>query len=79
LASGVATGFLFDTVTADSLTHALQRAISLYAQADAWHSMQQQGMRADLSWQRSGARYADLYARVIGSRRDGRVFTYAPA
>jgi starch synthase len=79
LASGVATGFLFDTVTADSLTHALQRAISLYAQPDAWHGMQQQGMRADLSWQRSGARYADLYARVLGSRRDGRVFANATA
>jgi starch synthase len=74
LASGVATGFLFDAVTADSLAHAMQRAISLYALHDAWHGMQQQGMRADISWQRSGARYAELYARVISSRRDGRAF-----
>ena len=72
LASGVATGFLFDAVTTDSLAHALQRAISLYALRDAWHGMQQQGMRADISWQRSGARYAELYARVISSRGDGR-------
>ena len=69
LASGVATGILFDEVTADSLAHALRRAMSLYAQTDVWHGMQQQGMRADFSWQRSGARYAELYARVIGSRR----------
>ena len=75
LASGVATGILFDGVTADSLSHALQRTIALYAQRDIWHGMQQQGMRADISWQRSGARYAELYARVISSRRDGRSFT----
>jgi starch synthase len=75
LASGVATGILFDGVTADSLAHALQRAIALYAQRDVWHGMQQQGMRADNSWQRSGARYADLYARVISSRRSGQPFS----
>jgi starch synthase len=77
LAAGVATGLLFDNVTGDGLAHAFQRAISLYAQHDVWHGIQQQGMRADFSWKRSGARYAELYAGVIGSRRDGHVIANA--
>jgi starch synthase len=72
LASGVATGLLFDGVTGDSLAHALRRAIALYAQPEVWHGMQQQGMRADFSWRRSGARYAALYARVIETRQNER-------
>jgi starch synthase len=66
--SGAATGFLFDGVTADALGKALQRAVDLYAQPAIWRGMQLQGMRSDFSWKKSGARYADLYNRLISSR-----------
>jgi starch synthase len=68
LAQGVATGILFDDVTSDGLAHALQRAVSLYARPDIWGAIQAHGMREDLSWRQSGARYAELYARLVGSR-----------
>jgi starch synthase len=65
LAQGVATGILFDSVTGEGVANALQRAISLYARRDAWSRMQVQGMTADFSWHQSGARYAELYAKLI--------------
>jgi starch synthase len=64
LAQGVATGILFDGMTKDALVEALQRAVSLYARPEIWAGMQTQGMRADFSWRRSGARYAELYRRL---------------
>jgi starch synthase len=66
--AGVATGILFDSPTGDELAKALQRAVDLYAQPDVWRTMQQQGMRSDFSWKKSGARYADLYTRLVNSR-----------
>ncbi|MGN7159549.1 glycogen synthase GlgA [Sphingomonas sp. SAFR-052] len=61
VAAGVATGVQFAAVTQDGLLHALRRTMALYARPDLWTGMQKQGMRADFSWKRSGARYADLY------------------
>ncbi len=61
VAAGVATGVQFAAVTPDGLLHALRRTMALYARPDLWTTMQKQGMRADFSWKRSGARYADLY------------------
>ncbi len=61
VAAGVATGVQFAAVTPDGLLHALRRTMGLYARGDLWTAMQKQGMRADFSWKRSGARYAELY------------------
>jgi starch synthase len=69
LAQGVATGILFDGGTSDGLAYALQRAVSLYARPDAWSGLQVQSMRADFSWRQSGARYAELYARLCKNNR----------
>ncbi len=65
IAAGVATGIQFGAVTADGLHHALRRTMALYARPELWTTMQKQGMRADFSWKRSGARYADLYRSLI--------------
>ena len=46
LASGVATGILFDGVTAAKVwPRPCSRTMALYAQPDVWRRMQQQGMR----------------------------------
>lgn len=66
LAQGAATGILFDGVTKDALVDALQRTVSLYARRATWTGLQNQGMRADFSWRRSGARYAELYRQLAG-------------
>ncbi len=66
LASGAATGFLFDGVTEKSLVRAIKRAVAAFADRSVWRTLQAQGMKADFSWTRSGRKYADLYRRIIG-------------
>jgi starch synthase len=63
VSAGVATGFLFHGVTRESLTRALAHTIARYTNRKVWKSLQEQGMRADYSWARSGRQYADLYRR----------------
>ena len=70
LAQGVATGILFDGVANESLANALQRTVSLYTRRDVWSKMQVQGMTADFSWHQSGARYAELYTRLVQGPAD---------
>jgi starch synthase len=53
-------------VTGESLSDALRRTIALFGQKDVWRQIQQQGMRADFSWKRVGARYAELYRKTVG-------------
>ena len=65
LSAGVASGIQFSPVTQEALEHALQRTSTLYADKAAWASMQQAGMKADVSWTRSAARYADLYRSLL--------------
>ncbi len=65
LTAGVATGIQFDTESADALTDAVRRAIAVYEVAEDWKSVQLQGMKADVSWQRSARRYAALYKRLL--------------
>ena len=68
VSAGVATGFQFAPVTADAFRHALRRTIAAYADKKLWAKIQKQGMKADVSWDRSAARYADLYKSLIEKR-----------
>ena len=63
--AGAATGFLFHGVSAERLAAALQHTIARYANRKVWKALQEQGMRADNSWARSGRQYADLYRRFV--------------
>lgn len=65
LSAGVATGIQFAPVTADALGHAIRRTTAAFAEPKLWTRMQRQGMKADVSWDRSAARYADLYRALI--------------
>jgi starch synthase len=65
LAAEAATGILFNDVTAGSLMRALERTMALFAQPVSWSAIQRQGMKADFSWRRSGAKYATLYAGLL--------------
>lgn len=65
LAANVATGLQFSPVTAEGLRHALRRTFRLFSDRRLWSAMQRQGMKSDVSWGRSGARYADLYASLL--------------
>ena len=65
LAAGVATGFQFSSVTADGLRQALRRVFTHYQDTKAWNRMQVQGMKSDVSWNLSAARYTALYSRLL--------------
>ncbi len=60
LNAGVATGIQFAPVNADALRSAIRHAVGLHG-TPHWAAMQRQGMRSDVSWDRSAALYADLY------------------
>lgn len=66
LAAGVATGIQFDGVHYHALRAAIDRANALYIQPKQWRRLQQNGMKADFSWEASGRTYADLYRELTG-------------
>ncbi len=65
LSAHAATGIQFSPVTQEALEHALRRTAELYADRRAWASLQQAGMKSDVSWTRSAARYAELYRALL--------------
>ncbi|MDN5850567.1 MAG: glycogen synthase GlgA, partial [Nitrococcus sp.] len=64
LKAGVATGVQFSPVDANSLRDAIRRTVALFRSPD-WAVMQRRGMRADVSWNRSAALYAELYRTLV--------------
>lgn len=68
LAAGVATGFQFDPENGAALLHAVRRAVAVHADRAAWANIQRQGMMADVSWDRSAAKYAELYRSLLARR-----------
>jgi starch synthase len=65
LNAGVATGIQFAPVTTDALLRAIRRTLRLYSDQRLWQQMQKQGMKSDVSWNRSGVSYAELYQRLV--------------
>ena len=68
LNAGVATGIQFPPSTAEGLRDGLRRCLALFASPKQWATMQRQGMKADVSWDRSAALYAELFASLISDR-----------
>ena len=66
LAAEVATGVVFDPDNARALYEAIRRVVRLYRDDKLWRKIQRRGMKADVSWETSAARYADLYAALTG-------------
>jgi starch synthase len=65
LSMGVATGVQFAPVDYGPMQDAIRRTIALFKDKATWTQMQAAGMRADVSWARSAARYADLYKSLV--------------
>ena len=65
LSSGVATGFQFSNITADGLRQVLTRVADAWRDKAAWAQMQKNGMKSDVSWEKSAASYAALYSRLV--------------
>ncbi len=68
--AGVATGIVFAPATEEAMAEGIRRAIQLYGRPKVWHKMQRRGMKSDVSWEASAEKYADLYADLLGQKRD---------
>lgn len=64
LSAGVATGIVHDGVSPEALHDAIGRAIDLHARPAVWRRLQENGMRADWSWDASARTYADLFRHL---------------
>ncbi len=69
LSAGVATGFQFSPVDVGGLIAGVRRALAVWPDRRLWTGLQRQGMKADVSWDASGARYAALFAALQEAAR----------
>jgi starch synthase len=66
LAAEVSTGVQFAPPSEAALADAIRRTFALYADEKSWKKMQRRGMKSDVSWATSAARYAQLYSSLTG-------------
>ena len=64
---GSGTGILFNDYNAEGVTWAINVALDLYQDRAVWSRLQRQGMAQDFSWEKQGARYVELYERMVPS------------
>ena len=60
-----ATGFVFDAYTPEACIDALERALRVYRDREAWAAIQARGMKADFSWKGSAQKYVEVYRRAL--------------
>jgi starch synthase len=69
MASGTATGFVFDAPDPGAFLAAAGRACRQWRDRDSWRKLQLTGMAQDFSWQQSAERYLALYREAINLER----------
>jgi starch synthase len=68
ISAGVATGFQFAPANAGALLYAMRRVVDAHANPAVWASIQRQGMKADVSWDKSAEKYVKLYRLLLSKR-----------
>jgi len=68
MAAGVATGFQFAPNNSSAMLHAIRRLVDAYADPAAFETIQRQGMKADVSWDKSAEKYLELYRLLLSKR-----------
>ncbi|HEY1491299.1 MAG TPA: glycogen synthase [Steroidobacteraceae bacterium] len=63
-ALGTGTGVVFNDFDPPALEWALNTALDLYTQPQAWERLVRNGMACDFSWQRAAAEYVALFERL---------------
>ena len=63
-AAGTGTGFVFAPYEAEALLSAVDRALAVFADKQAWAALQRRAMAMDFSWERSAKLYANLYRQI---------------
>lgn len=65
---GGGNGFKFSGYQSGALLEALQRALAVFRDKDAWKAMMLRGMAQDFSWDKPAQEYVRVYERVIQNR-----------
>ena len=68
VSAGVATGFQFAPNNGGALLHAMRRLVDAHASPAVWELLQRQGMKADVSWDKSAEKYVELYRSLLLKR-----------
>ncbi|MCH7947449.1 MAG: glycogen synthase, partial [candidate division Zixibacteria bacterium] len=63
--TGEGNGFLFDKFNSNSMLAALNRATLLYQKKRSWTKLMKNGMKLDLSWNKSARSYHDLFINLF--------------
>lgn len=64
------TGFVFKDYNGEELLLALNRALELFKDKNAWKDLMLQGMKKDFSWEASAKRYIQLYNKAIAKKSE---------
>jgi starch synthase len=67
--TSASTGVVFDEYEPGALLGALIRALQLFANKNLWRALVRNGMRMDYSWDRSAAKYVNIYERALAQGR----------
>ena len=68
VSANAATGFQFAPNSGEAMLHAIDRMVNLHQNRVIWASIQRQGMKADLSWDKSAEKYAALYRSLLSKK-----------
>lgn len=63
-----ATGFHINPITREALESTFARVLIAWKDKAHWRRLQQNGMRKDVSWEKSAAQYASLYAGLLEAK-----------
>jgi starch synthase len=63
--TGGGTGFVFEDYSAPALVDCLRRALEVYGDRKRWKRLVQNGMKQDLSWERSAKEYVKVYRKAM--------------
>ena len=58
------TGFTFPEATAEAFLASIRQAVAVFDRPEEWDKIKQRAMRADFSWERSAARYLEVYKEL---------------
>ena len=69
ISAGAATGVMCHAADSGALNAALERTQRLYTDRKLWAALQRAGMKTDVSWDHSAARYAALYIQLLKEKQ----------
>ncbi|MBR1845856.1 MAG: starch synthase, partial [Oscillospiraceae bacterium] len=58
-------GFTFGNINGEDMLGAIDRALAVFEDKEAWTGLMKRGMQTDFSWKKSAAEYLDIYKSIV--------------